>query len=192
MKLSNQEGATPINEDEAAELIPDHITTQRELNEWESQNIQLAVNWGLSRKRSAILTVDFIKELHRKMFDETWTWAGQFRRSDKNIGVAWEQIPVEIHKLLDDTGYWLNESVFHVRETAIRLHHRVVAVHPFVNGNGRHARLLADILLFNHDLPRIDWGTTNLDTDGTVRRRYLNALRAADEGDYGPLLSYRS
>ncbi len=190
MRFNYPEGATPINEDEAAGLIPGHITTQRELNEWESQNIQKATTWGLSRKRNEVLTVDFIKELHRRMFNETWTWAGRFRQRDMNIGVAWEKVSVEIYKLLGNARLWLGESVFSTQESAVRLHFRMVVIHPFVNGNGRHARLLADILLFNHDLPRIDWGATSLDSPGTARERYINVLRATDGGDFGPLLSY--
>jgi Fic-DOC domain mobile mystery protein B len=190
MKFIDPEGATPIDADETAALIPGHITTQRELHEWESQNIQKATIWGLSRKRKDILTIDFIRELHRRMFDETWDWAGTFRRSDKNIGIAWELVPVETYKLLEDARYWLSESTFNLEETAVRLHHRMVKVHPFVNGNGRHARLLADILLFNHDRPRIDWGATSLDSTGSARSRYLDALKAADRDDYGPLLFY--
>lgn len=190
MELVYPEGATPIDPDEAAGLIPDHITTQAELNEWESQNIQLSVTWAFSRKRADLLTPGFGQELHRRMFDKTWEWAGQYRKSDKNIGNPWEQIAVEVHKLLADAEYWLARAEWSVGESAVRLHHRMVAIHPFVNGNGRHARLLADILLFNNDLPAIAWGGHDLDVPGEARSTYLAALRAADEGDYDPLLRY--
>ena len=190
MKFIYPEGATPIDEDEAVALIPGHITTQRELNEWESRNIQNAMLWGFSRKRSEILSLDFVRKLHHRMFNETWRWAGKFRRSDKNIGTDWEQIPEETYKLMDDAGYWIEESTYSIREVAIRLHYRLVLIHPFVNGNGRHARLFADVVLFNHDLSRINWGATSLDNPGDARKRYINALRAADRNDLGPLLSY--
>jgi len=190
MKFVYPEGATPIDADEERALLPDHITVQRELNAWESQNIQKAAVWGLSRKRSNLLTLEFVRDLHRRMFDATWAWAGEFRRSDKNLGVAWEQVPVEVRNLMGDARYWLGESTFGVEEAAIRVHYRMVSIHPFVNGNGRHARLFADILLFNHDLPRIDWGEKSLDSAGTARDRYINALRAADTGDFSLLLSY--
>ncbi|MFC1628731.1 mobile mystery protein B [Gemmatimonadota bacterium] len=190
MRFVYPEGATPIDEDEAAGLIPDHVTLQRELNEWESQNIQKAMSWSLSRKRNHVLTLDFVRNLHKRMFNETWTWAGQFRKSDKNIGVGWDQIAVETQKLLDDTRWWLDESVYSIQESALRLHYRMVTVHPFVNGNGRHARLLADILLFNNGKPGINWGATSLDSTGTARKRYIDALRAADADDIEPLLSF--
>jgi Fic-DOC domain mobile mystery protein B len=192
MRFVYPEGATPVDPDEAQALIPGHITIQSELNEWESQNIQKAVTWGLSRKRTGDLTAEFVRELHRRMFDQTWEWAGAYRRSDKNIGVPWEQVAVGVHKLLRDADVWLRESVYSVQESAIRLHHRVVAIHPFVNGNGRHARLLADVLLYNRDLPRIEWGGSEIDKPGAPRFNYLQALRAADQGDYALLLSYVS
>ena len=179
----------PIDLDEAQALIPGHITVQSELNEWESQNIQKAVTWSLSRKRSDVLAAEFVRELHRRMFDQTWAWAGAYRRSHKNIGVPWEQVSVEVHKLLRDADVWLTQSVYSVQESAIRLHHRMVVIHPFVNGNGRHARLLADVLLYNHDLPRIKWRGSELDTPGEARANYLQALRAADQGNYALLLS---
>ncbi len=190
MRFVYPEGATPIDPDEAPALIPGHITTQSELNEWESQNIQKAVTWSLSRKRTGVLTAEFVNTLHRRMFDQTWEWAGAYSRSDKNMGVPWEQVVVEVHKLLRDADFWLAESVYSVQESAIRLHHRMVVIHPFVNGNGRHARLLADVLLYNRDLPRIKWGGSELDTPGEARSNYLQALRAADQGGYAQLLSY--
>lgn len=190
MNLDEPEGATLLDPDEADRLIPGHITTRRELNEWESRNIQAAVVWALSRRRSTILSARFAKQLHRRMFDRTWEWAGEYRRTGKNIGVPWEQIPVEVHKLFEDVAFWLEGSPWSIRETAVRLHHRMVQIHPFVNGNGRHARLLADVLLFNHEMARIDWGGSKLDTPGDMRPTYLHALRTADRGDYGPLLRY--
>ena len=190
MKFVYPEGATPIHEDEAEALIPAHVTTRSELNEWESQNIQKAVTWGLSRKRRDVLTDSFVRELHKQMFDQTWDWAGTYRRINKNLGVPWEHVAVEVHKLLKDTDFWLAQSTWSVRESAIRLHHRIVTTHPFVNGNGRHARLLADVLLYNHDLPRIQWGDSELNVPGEARSAYLHALRAADAGDYTPLLIY--
>ena len=190
MKLIFPEDATPLDPDESDALIPRHITTRSELTEWESRNIRKAAVWSLSRKRSDVLTAQFTRELHRRMFDQTWEWAGRFRQSDKNIGVPWDHVPVEIHKLLGDVAFWLEEPAWPVRESAIRLHHRMVKIHPFVNGNGRHARLMADVLLYNHHRSPIDWGGRGLDSPGDIRARYLNSLRAADRGEFGPLLAY--
>lgn len=184
------DGATPLDEDEVAGLIPDHISTQGELNAWESQNIEKAYSWGLSGKKSNILTIEYCKNLHLRMFDTTWKWAGKFRQSDKNIGCAWFDIPTEIMKLLDDTKLWVNDSVYRLQEIAIRFHYRMVTIHPFSNGNGRHARLYADILLFNFDIPHIEWGAGSLDSASEMRNQYISALKAADKGNFGPLLGY--
>lgn len=190
MKLVYPEGATPIDEDAADALIPTHITTVRDLNQWESQNIQNAAKAVLSRKRRKVLTAGFVRKLHRSMFDKTWKWAGKFRTTETNLGAPPEQIATRVHDLLANAEHWIEEGVFPLREVAARLHHGLVAIHPFVNGNGRHARLLADVLLFSHGERRIDWGGEDIDEEGEVRRDYLGALRAAGVGDFGPLLAY--
>lgn len=192
MKFVYPDSATPIDPDEAEALLPEHITTQRELNAWESLNILQATRWGLSRKHVDYLSSEFVRVLHGRMFNKTWAWAGTYRKSDKNIGVPWQTVATEIFKAVGDARYWLDETVYDGTETALRLHYRMVVIHPFVNGNGRHARLLADILLFNLDLPHIHWGGTELDSVTEKRSRYLAALRAADRGHFAPLLSYRS
>ena len=192
MKFVVPDGATPIDADEAEALLPEHITTQRELNSWESLNILQATRWGLSRKRADYLSSEFVRVLHRQMFNKTWAWAGTYRKSDKNLGVPWRTVATEVFKAIGDARYWLDEAVYDGTESALRLHYRMVVIHPFVNGNGRHARLLADILLFNLDHSPIRWGGTELDSVSEKRSRYLTALRAADRGDFAPLLSYRS
>jgi Fic-DOC domain mobile mystery protein B len=180
-------GTTPLYPEESAELIPSHITTQRELNEWEQRNILEAARWTLSA-RSPALDDETIRDLHRRMFDRTWGWAGRYRTTDKNIGVPWPSIPVEVRKLVDDSRIWFQKGTYPPVEAAVRLHHRLLKTHPFPNGNGRHARLWADLLLGQHSCPPIHWRNNELDTDGSARKTYISALRAADYNDYGPLL----
>ncbi|MGA7306644.1 MAG: mobile mystery protein B [Rhodothermales bacterium] len=185
------DGATPLTEEEKEELIADHLTTRGQLNAWEQANIVRAEEWAFGRSRLDVTTVEGLRELHRRMFSDTWRWAGQFRRSDKNIGVAKEMTWQNLATVCDDVRFWLDENTFAMRETAARYHHRIVHVHPFPNGNGRHARLAADILLARHGEQRFDWlGGGSLDQIGPVRARYIDALRSADKGDYGPLLAY--
>jgi Fic-DOC domain mobile mystery protein B len=129
-----------------------------------------------------------LRELHRRMFSETWKWAGRYRTSDKTIGIHWPQIPTAVRNFVDDGQYWLEEEVFPVDEAAIRLHHRLVQIHPFPNGNGRHARLWCDLLLTQRGRPAIDWGGVKLDTSGEQRAAYIRALWSADEGNLKPLL----
>ena len=187
-------GATPLDADELASLIPGHITTQGELNEWEQLNILQGEQWA-RRQRKGILTEVFLRQLHRQMFGETWKWAGEFRKSDKNIGIDWLRIGVELRKLLDDVRYQIEHDSFPADEIAGRFHHRLVAIHPYPNGNGRHARLMADLLIEHLGQPRFTWGQRSLNAGNLVdatetRQRYIAALQAADARDITPLLAF--
>lgn len=183
-------GATPITEEERDQLIPGHITTREQLNEWEHTNIQAAENWAFRRKKREILTIQYLRQLHKRMFDKTWEWAGEFRTMERNIGVPPNQIAVGVRNTCDDTEYWISNKSFSLSEIAVRFHHRLVSIHPFPNGNGRHARLSADLLLHEHNLPRLPWGGRSLDHQSNRRSKYIDALRAADDGDFGPLLKW--
>lgn len=189
MKFNTPEGATPLEPEEILDLIPQHITTQDQLNAWEQKNILEAEQWA--RKKRDILSVEFIKQLHKNMFDHTWKWAGSFRLSEKNIGIDWLLIPVELKKLCDDVNYQLEQYTFSDDEIAIRLHHRLVWIHPFPNGNGRHTRLLADLLAIKLGHPRFTWGMKqDLYKSTPIRKQYIDALRRADRGDYAPLIAF--
>ena len=180
-------GATPIDSDEAEGLVPGHLTTQADLNEWEQANIAAAVVW-VRTSRLDPFDILAVRKLHERMFDRTWKWAGHFRLREKNIGVAPEQIPGRARDLLDDGRYWLENGTYAPRECALRLHHRLVLVHLFPNGNGRHARLWANWTLLRAGQPLVDWGR-GLGNPGAIRSDYIASLRAADAGDYSPLLS---
>jgi Fic-DOC domain mobile mystery protein B len=183
---------TPLSPDEQADLIPS-LSTQEELNEWERQNILEAYAWALSRRnlrRNDPLTEPYIRELHRRMFDETWRWAGNYRNSEKNIGIPHREIRDRLGGLLGDAGYWLEHQTYPADEIAVRFHHRLVAIHPFANGNGRHARLMADILAQKQNAPAFTWGSANLGSTGVMRRQYIEALQAADAHDIQPLLQF--
>jgi Fic-DOC domain mobile mystery protein B len=189
VELDYPPGATPLDADELANLIPGHITTQGELNEWEQLNIAQGERWA-HRQRKEILDEGFVRQLHRQMFGETWRWAGSFRKSDKNIGVDWLRIGVELKQLLDDVRYQLEHGSFPADELAIRFHHRLVVIHLFPNGNGRHARLMADLLAMRLGRPRFTWGSASLVDPNEARQRYIKALQAADARDIAPLLAF--
>ena len=189
MCIRDRPGATPFDADELASLIPGHLTTQAELNEWEQLNIAQGEKWA-HRQRKEILDEIFVRRLHRQMFGETWRWAGSFRKSDKNIGVDWLRIGVELKQLLDDARYQIEHSSFPADELAIRFHHRLIAIHPFPNGNGRHARLMADLLVMHLGRPRFTWGSASLVDPNETRQRYIKALQAADARDIAPLLAF--
>lgn len=191
---SHVPGATPLDFDELEALIPEHIWTQGELNAWEQRNIIGGQEWALkSRGATAkhLLSDHFVRQLHNKMFDRTWTWAGQYRHSGKNIGMDWMQIPEQVRNACEDAKLWVNEKVFEPLELAVRFHHRLVFIHPFPNGNGRHARLMADLLLIKHfKLERLPWGSRDLVSSGEARARYLESLREADLGAYDALIEF--
>ena len=146
--------------------------------------------WALRSRERDFLSEGFVRELHRRMFGNTWRWAGRFRTTGKNIGVDSLQIGVKLRDLLNDTNYWLEHRTYAVDEIAVRFHHRLVAIHPFPNGNGRHARLMTDVLLKRHGATAFAWGGANLESAGGARDRYLAALRTADAGDFAPLRAF--
>ena len=189
MQFKYPPGATPLSPDELLMLKPPHITTQGELNEWEQANILQAQSW-LQNYNGSILTESFLLNLHEKMFNETWKWAGQYRKSNKNIGGEWIEVPIKLKLLLDDTTFQLKNNSYESAELAARFHHRLVAIHLFPNGNGRHARLACDQLLRSEGHTCFTWGRTNLTNPSETRQQYVSALRAADSHDIQPLLDF--
>ena len=190
MQFIYPNGATPLDPDEAAGLLPSHIAFQADLNDWEKTNISQGEEWVSRQKKRDLLQEGFVRDLHRKMFDQTWQWAGTFRQSNKNIGVDWTQISVKLRVLLDNTRYWIDHNVYEADETAVRFHHQLVWIHPFTNGNGRHARMLADHLIVRLGRPRLSWGAASIDTISATRATYLAALRAADQSEYKDLIEF--
>ena len=192
MEFQYAPGATPLDPDEAAGLVPSHITTQADLNAWEQANILQAVRWVARQKKRDLLTEGFVRDLHRRMFDQTWKWAGTFRQSNKNIGVDGTQVAVKLRNLLDNTRFQIDHKVFEPDELVVRFHHQLVWVHAFPNGNGRHARLMADVLAQQLGRPRMTWGGADVElvSMGTVRDRYLKALREADQGQWSGLIAF--
>jgi Fic-DOC domain mobile mystery protein B len=184
-------GTTPLDPDESVGLVPGHIATREQLDEWEAENILAGERWAAgAAKRREILDDAFLRELHRQMFERTWKWAGSYRASEKNIGIAPERVAGEVRKLLEDTKAQLAGKVAPTDEIAARFHHRLFSIHPFPNGNGRHARLLTDLLLAANGAEPFTWGRGDLEHAGEARERYLAALRAADARDFAPLLAF--
>lgn len=191
--LDYHEGQTPLEEEEKEGLLIPTIATREELDEFEQQNIEQAIAWTMRRsfKAESVFTETFIKTVHRQMYGEVWVWAGEFRHTNKNIGVDKWQIPTALRSLLDDVKYWYENVSFPPDEIAIRFKHRLVSIHCFPNGNGRHSRLLADIVVEKiFKLPHFTWGAANLLKQADPRAEYLKALKAADKGDLQPLIRF--
>jgi Fic-DOC domain mobile mystery protein B len=193
--LSYEEGQTPLDEDEKEGLLLPSVTTRGELDEVEQRNIEEAIRWTIEVRRKfspeRVLTEPFVLEIHQRMFGGVWKWAGTFRRSNKNIGVDKYLIPTELKTLLDDCTFWVANNIFPADEIALRFKHRLVSIHCFANGNGRHSRLMADIVV-EKLLKRtiFTWGSLNLIQSPEFRPTYLTALRQADKGNYEPLLIF--
>ena len=194
MVIEYPEGATPLDTDELTGLKYPHVETRAELDQLEQQNIQQGYNWlDRQRKHKDFLTEYFILDLHKQLFGSVWTWAGSFRHTNKNIGVDHSNIGVELRKLLDDAKYWVEHATYSREEFAARFHHRLVQIHPFPNGNGRHGRIMTDVILEKlMNMAPIVWDTNALNDDGEHRQKYIDALHAADKNDYQALINFVS
>lgn len=190
-KFKYPSGSTPLDPDETEGLKLLHISTREELNRFEHDNISEALQWLSIRRKGDVLTEKFMKKLHQKMFGKVWKWAGTFRKSGKNIGVDWHNLSAELHTLLQDVRFWIEHKTYPPDEIAARFHHRMVWIHLFPNGNGRHARLMTDVLM-NDVLKQnpFTWSVDNMADENKVRDRYLSALRLADQHDYSALLDF--
>lgn len=193
LDLDYFDGQTPIDEDEKEGLLIETITTKGELDEFEQQNIEEALQWVFGKKFKAkdVFTEKFICNLHQRMYGNVWAWAGDFRKTNKNIGIDKFQIPMSLKVLCDDALYWFEHQTYSPEEFAIRFKHRIVSIHCFPNGNGRHSRLMGDIIiekLFGQK--PFSWGAAKLSKANDTRSAYLKAVKQADQGNYQPLLDF--
>jgi Fic-DOC domain mobile mystery protein B len=193
LEINYIDGQTPLSEEEKEGLKIPTITTREELDEFEQLNIEKAIQWTFGKKVKAqdLLSEKFIKNLHKRMYGEVWTWAGSFRNSEKNIGIKSYLIPVQLKQLLDDTLFWYEYNTFSPIEIAIRFKHELVSIHCFPNGNGRHSRLMADLImekLFGERF--LSWGSSNLVNVTDKRKEYIKALKQADKQKIKPLISF--
>jgi len=187
--FQQDDSATQLTEYEKEDLIPTYISTRKELNRAEQDNILAAEDWAFRRRRD-VLNAKFLKSLHQRMFGDVWKWAGKIRNTERNIGISPHRIRPELMNLLGDCRFWIDRDTYTPDEIAARFHHRLVFIHPFPNGNGRHSRLSADLLLAYMGQPPFTWGSTNLVKVGDARKRYISALRKADKHDYAALLKF--
>lgn len=184
------DNSTPLAAEEKNGLKLKWITLRSELNEAEARNIAQAQLWLVSSAKKDICSDTFLRALHKKMFGDVWIWAGEYRTTERNIGVAPYQIPVKLMQLFDDVKFWIENKTYSNHEIAVRLHHKLVQIHPFPNGNGRVSRLMADLVLQRLEGKGLYWGDANLVNVSEARSRYIEALRKADAGDYADLLNF--
>ena len=193
LDLIYDDGQTPLSEEEKEGLLIKSITTHGELNEQEQLNIEEAIKWIINTKfkKDKILTEKFIKSLHKKMFGNVWSWAGKFRTSEKNIGVQWVRIGTDLRMLLDDTHYWIDNGTYPPEEIAIRFKHKLVTIHCFPNGNGRHSRIMADLIIESIFGRKIfSWNQSNMVKADETRKEYIRSIKEGDKGDINPLIKF--
>ena len=184
------DNSTPLTVEEKNGLKLKWITLRSELNEAEARNIAQAQLWLASNKKKDVCSDTFLRNLHKKMFGDVWVWAGEYRTTERNIGVAPYQIPIKLMQLFDDLKFWIDNKIYSNHEIAVRLHHKLVQIHPFPNGNGCVSRLMADLVFQKIEGKTLYWGDTNLVNVSEVRRKYIDALRKADADDYTELLNF--
>jgi Fic-DOC domain mobile mystery protein B len=186
------DGATPLDPDELDGLKFKHVSTRGELDQLEQASITEGLEWLDKQKNPDVLSEAYVLELHKRLFGSVWKWAGIFRRTEKNIGIDPTQIAIQLRQLLDDAKYWVEHGTYSPKELAARFHHKLVFIHPFPNGNGRHARIMADAVLTKLlNEPAIDWaGGYRLEAINERRDQYIAALRAADRHDFSALLEF--
>ena len=189
MNLFDQpKGSTPLDPDEINGLKIIFINTRAELDRWELENIQEGLIWAERQKPLKLITEDFVQTLHKKMFSKVWKWAGTYRKTNKNIGVSWPYVQTEIRKLTGDLDYWIKNNSFSPLEIGARFHHRLVWIHPFPNGNGRHARMMTDLIITRYFMVKpFTWGSNLTLETAELRKNYIDALKKADNNDYAAL-----
>lgn len=192
--IANHDGQTPLNPEQLVGLKIKTISTQQQLNEFEQANINESLKWlNSKRKINDVLSEDFILQLHKRMLGMVWKWAGQFRKNETNIGIDWTKIPIELKVLIDDVKFWVKHQTYQPEEIAIRFKHRLVSIHCFPNGNGRHSRIMADLIMLHvFGLEKFTWGHSNLTESSEQRELYLTALKTADKDDYSKLIQFVS
>ncbi len=190
--VDNPDAVIPLDLDELDGLKFKHVSTRGELDQLEQVGITEGLKWLNKQQNAAVLSEAFVIELHKRLFGSVWKWAGMFRRTEKNIGVDPIQVAIQLRQLLDDAKYWVEHGIYSPRELAARFHHKLVFIHPFPNGNGRHARIMTDAVLTKLlKEPAIDWaGGYRLEAMNERRNQYIAALRAADEHDFRALLEF--
>lgn len=194
LDLNFNKDATILSEEEKEGLLIPTITTREELDEFEQQNIEKAIEFYLLRRKykaEVILTEKFVFDVHKRMLGDVWDWAGTIRKTNKNLGIDMFQISIRLRQLLENSKYWIEHKTFSEEEMALRFKHEIVCIHVFPNGNGRHSRFMGDIIMKHiFGKPIFSWGQKELVQKNEVRDKYINALRKADNGDFTDLIDF--
>ncbi|RLA29618.1 MAG: mobile mystery protein B [Gammaproteobacteria bacterium] len=168
--------------------------SDEDINQAELVGIVEATDWA-KKTRLSPNEVKFWQRLHAQMFGQVWSWAGEWRQHEPNIGVPPQDIQPDMKNLQDDLAFWLSEKCdMAALELIARFHHRLVYIHPFSNGNGRWGRLITDVLAARVlGMTPLTWargGHGLRDIESDERKKYIATIKAADKGEFGPLMEY--
>lgn len=192
--IENPEGATPLSPDDMLGLKHKHVDTREQLNELEAANILQGQIWASTLKKPTLDSIfdrAFVTNLHKALFGDVWEWAGIFRQRQLNIGIDPKNIPVDLHNFLEDAKCWVEFKHYDNLELSARIQHRLVQIHPFVNGNGRHSRIFTDIVrVYLLGEKPMKWAYAKLEDLTEERSSYITGLRKADEGDFSVFIKY--
>lgn len=183
--------ATPLDDTSGLKLPSNKIYSLKEIYVAEANNIALATIKYLSAppsKKTAPFSYEWLSSLHEEMFGNVWDWAGKFRQVELSIGIKAYQVPTALKELADDISYWDKNKTFDIYETATRIHHRAVQIHPYKNGNGRWSRMLANIYLRQNGSMPVKWQEDLLSKENLKRDEYIKALKEADNSDFFNLI----
>ena len=188
LDLEPKKGDTLLSPEELDMLIPKHVTIRAQLDEVEQANIEEGLVWLLSQRNitaEKLFSKEFQDKLHIKMLGQVWEWAGKTRTRETNIGVMPHQIEIERKKLNDDAVFWCEATVMTPKELAITFHHKLIQIHCYPNGNGRHGRIMADLIVEKlYEMKRLDWITEDMLHEGEARDIYIDAMKSADDNSY--------
>lgn len=193
LTINYLDGQTPLSEEELDGMKISSITIREELDEFEQLNIEKAIQWTFGKKigYKDLFSEKFLKDLHKRMYGDVWKWAGSFRSSEKNLGIKSYLIPIQLKQFLDDAVFWYENKIYSPAELAIRFKHQLVSIHCFANGNGRHSRLLADLIMEKlYKEPFFTWGGSSLVKSDEKRKEYINAIKMADRQDLRQLVLF--
>jgi Fic-DOC domain mobile mystery protein B len=189
--LIDRDGSTPLDHDQIKGIRFAHLTTMGELDELEDENIQRGLEWLNHQKTKDYLSIEFLCKLHEKLFGEVWKWAGKFRTVEVNISkYRHHDVRPQLHNFFEDIKLWISGGKMSWDEISAEMHHRLVTIHPFPNGNGRTTRIFTEYVQKRNQQQVTSWGSTRKIDQKKRRDDYIKALRLADIGDFRALIDF--
>lgn len=187
----DRDGSTPLDPDQIRGIKFSHLVNMGELDEVEDLNIQKGLEWLNRQKGDDYLSMEFLCKLHEKLFGDVWKWAGTFRKVEVNLSkIKYYDVGPQLKMFFEDAKLWIEGGRMSWDEISAEMHHRLIAIHPFPNGNGRTTRIYTEYVQKRNKQAVTSW-KASLNHDPKERRRvYIKSLQQADKGDFRPLIEF--